>query len=191
VVVDVIGIGAGVFDTLSRYKREGLIEARPIAFNAAASSTRRSRIGNYRFRNDRAAAWWRLREMLDPSRGSTVCLPDDDELIQELTTVTYRYLVRGIVQIESKDDIRKRIGRSTDACRRGGHLVWTPGEVLADDGGAFEWKDDATPRERAAAGVMDWDGYDRFTPDELTRSGIGLAGRRWDTDAQVLPDPRR
>jgi len=188
-VVDVIGIGAGVFDTLRRYKREGLIVAQPIAFNAAASSTRISRVGNFRFRNDRAAAWWRLREALDPSRGSTLCIPDDEELLQELTTVQYRYLVGGIIQIESKDDVKKRIGRSTNAADAVIQSFWTPGEVIDEDGdSAIEWRD-TTKAERAVAGVVDWEGYDRFREADVMGSGLGLQGRRWNS-ADVLPDPR-
>ena len=114
VVVDVIGIGSGVRDKL---RRDGF---RTVAFNASKQSDRTDKRGEFRFNNDRSAAWWNLRELLDPSRpgGSTVMLPDDKDLIADLSAPTY--VVRtskgvGRIIVESKDEIRKRLGRSTDS----------------------------------------------------------------------------
>ena len=57
--------------------------------------------------------WWRLREMLEPGSGRNLVLPDDRELLGDLCAPRYKQTTQGI-QIESKDDIRKRLGRSTD-----------------------------------------------------------------------------
>ena len=65
-------------------------------------------------RNCRSAAWWNLRELLDPSRGATVALPPDDELAGDLTALHKKYMSEGKIQAEAKDDVKKRIGRSTD-----------------------------------------------------------------------------
>jgi len=65
-------------------------------------------------RNCRAAAWWNLRERLDPDLGDDISLPDDAELLGDLTAPTWREAAGGKIVIESKDDIRKRLGRSTD-----------------------------------------------------------------------------
>lgn len=113
-VVDVIGIGAGVRDLL---RRQGFAT---VGFNAGRQSDRTTRDGEFKFTNDRDAAWWNLRELLDPSRkgGSTVMLPDDEQLIRELTAPTYTpRTAKGIgrYKVESKDDIRKRLGHSTDS----------------------------------------------------------------------------
>ena len=137
-VVDVIGIGAGVYDTLRRYKREGLLGegVRIVPFNAAAATTMTDKIGEFKFRNDRAAAWWRFREWLDPSRGSTAMLPDDEWLIEELVAVKYEHLAGGIIKIESKDEIKKRLGRSTDSADSVVQTVWIenlPGNAYAED----------------------------------------------------------
>jgi hypothetical protein len=46
-------------------------------------------------------------------------LPDDPELLADLTAPTFEVRTTGGILIESKDDIRKRLGRSTnkgDAC---------------------------------------------------------------------------
>lgn len=107
-VVDVIGIGAGVVDRLRELKV-------PVeAFNAAESTTFKDHSGELSFLNKRAAAWWHLRERLDPNADEPILLPPDDELTGDLTAPKWFQASSGKIQIESKDDIRKRLGRSTD-----------------------------------------------------------------------------
>lgn len=107
-VVDVIGIGAGVVDRLreQRMSVDG--------FNASAGTRRRDSSNELGFTNQRAAAWWNLREVLDPASGSQVALPPDDLLLGDLTAPHWRVASGGRIQVESKDDVKKRIGRSTD-----------------------------------------------------------------------------
>lgn len=118
-IVDGIGIGAGVVSRLREQRHPC------IAFIAGASSSSTDRSGELGYENERAAAWWGMRERLDPSPrldgltgkmvpGSAVALPDDDELIGELSAPRWKPTSRGKVLVESKDEIRKRIGRSTD-----------------------------------------------------------------------------
>ncbi|MHB1950178.1 MAG: hypothetical protein ACYCQK_01735 [Acidiferrobacteraceae bacterium] len=108
-IVDVIGIGAGVVDRLRETTTEQVVP-----FNASERSTRKDRSGELGFVNCRAAGWWNLREMLDPDSGLEVALPPDDLLTGDLTAPTWRVMSGGRIQVESKDDIRKRLGRSTD-----------------------------------------------------------------------------
>jgi len=108
-VVDVIGYGAGVVDTL---RDAGY---RVYAFNAAEKTDRLDEIGEFGFTNKRSAGWWNLREMLDPERGVDVALPDDQDLIGDLTTPKWRVVSGGRVQVEPKEDIIKRLGHSPDA----------------------------------------------------------------------------
>lgn len=108
--VDVIGIGAGVVD---RLREQGYdVEA----FNAAGRSEELDFSGELGFVNRRSAGWWRLRELLDPSHGETVVLPPDDMLTGDLTAPHWRVTSGGggKILVEAKDDIRKRLGRSTD-----------------------------------------------------------------------------
>lgn len=107
-VVDVIGVGAGVLDMLRRHRRS------VVGFNAAAATRRRDATGMWRFPNVRSAAWWNLRELLDPSTGATLALPEDDELTADLITPTWRIGTGNTIHVESKDEMRKRLGRSTD-----------------------------------------------------------------------------
>jgi len=56
-----------------------------------------------------------MREALDPEQdgGSPIALPPDPVLAADLAAPRWRLGLRGI-EIESKDDIRDRIGRSPD-----------------------------------------------------------------------------
>lgn len=107
-VVDVIGIGAGVVDRLREQKH------RVEAFNASAGTRRTDKSREMGFVNSRAAAWWTLREALDPKGGLDLALPPDDRLTGDLLAPHWRVMSGGRIQVESKDDIRKRLGRSTD-----------------------------------------------------------------------------
>lgn len=158
-VVDVIGVGAGVVDSM---RRAGFRQVR--AYNAARASTRRDRSGEMGFVNQRAAMWWLAREMLDPAFGPELALPPDDALIGELSAPKWR-LVGNKIQVESKPDIRARIGRSTDhadavlqtlltdrefnqeAANGTRAFEWTDGQPGTD---VFAWTPDAEPDEPPA-----------------------------------------
>ncbi len=99
--IDEIGIGAGVLDSA---KRVGL-NVRGVSFSKRARQNRR-------FANTRAELWWRVREKLQKHE---LGLPDDDMLAGDLTAPKFSYDDLGRILIEDKDDIRKRIGRSTDS----------------------------------------------------------------------------
>lgn len=104
----------------------------------AAGSTARSVCKNYCFANKRAEAYWRFREALDPLQagGSQICLPDDPKLVADLCApcFTIKKSKNGLeILIESKDDIKARLGRSPD---RGDAVVmgWTAGAKSETDG---------------------------------------------------------
>jgi hypothetical protein len=98
----------------------GLKEAVGINFAAGTKATDKS--GKLGFVNVRALAYWSLREALDPVDGRDVALPNDPELLGDLRAARWSMQSNGI-KIESKDDIRKRIGRSTD-CGDAVALAW-------------------------------------------------------------------
>lgn len=108
-VVDVIGIGSGCYSHLKQHVSNVDI----VGLNVAEASGKRSRDGKYRFANKRSEMWWKFREALEPNLGEPIALPPDQELLADLTAPIFSLNKSGIL-IESKDDIRKRLGRSTD-----------------------------------------------------------------------------
>ena len=112
--VDVIGVGSSAYDSLA-YQEIGADQARlnVIGVNFSSKTNNRDRSGMLAMRNVRAAAWWGMREALDPVKGDDIALPDDSELLADLVAPKWKMSASGI-QIESKDDIKKRIGRSPD-----------------------------------------------------------------------------
>ncbi len=105
--IDVIGIGASVYDMC---RQQG---ASVRAINFASAAPAMDRTGKLSFINLRAYAYWSLREALDPMNGDELALPDDPELLADLCSPKWMIRSRGI-QIESKDDIKARLGRSPD-----------------------------------------------------------------------------
>jgi hypothetical protein len=87
------------------------ITVEPVVFSAA--SVERTRDGQLDFNNVRAQLWWQFREALDPLQGDSIALPPDARLATQLAAPTWKLRGNAIV-IESKDDIRKRLGSSTD-----------------------------------------------------------------------------
>mgnify|MGYP001560411640 FL=1 len=111
--MDAIGIGKTVVDTAKLLSLSGVV---PIIVSNAAH-WRDPRMPILKFRNLRAAMMWRVRSLLDPEGGppeTRLALPPDAELKADLTAPTYAATVGGIL-VESKEDIFKRLGRSTDA----------------------------------------------------------------------------
>lgn len=109
-IVDEIGVGGGVVDRL----RE-LGFRRTVGFIAGKATIRRDRSGELGFVNLRSAAWWWLREQLNPAFGPELCLPDDDELTGDLVAYRYEITSNGKIAVESKDSAYERLKRSTDA----------------------------------------------------------------------------
>jgi len=106
-MIDVIGIGSSPYDIA---KLQG-IEA--IAMNASEKSYKRDRSARLSFANKRAEWWWKFREALDPNYNPQITLPDDPKILAELTAPRWSLTMRGIL-IESKEEIKKRLGRSTN-----------------------------------------------------------------------------
>jgi hypothetical protein len=110
--IDVGGLGAGVFARLIELGYDKL--AVPVNASAKVSKKIKDKSGQFTYRNMRAAMWFKAGEMFEAD-DCEVTLPRDGELIGELTRTREKpVLSDGIKQVESKIDIRKRLGRSTD-----------------------------------------------------------------------------
>ena len=114
--VDVIGIGASAYDIA----RERGLSVRPINFSEKSDATDKS--GTLTFVNMRAECYWRFREALDPASGNNIALPPDSELEGDLCSPRWIPQSNGI-KIESKEDIKKRLGHSPD-CADAVTLAW-------------------------------------------------------------------
>lgn len=98
IAVDTIGVGAGVADILRRKYPKKVVDVN--------SSLRLSDGENY---NLRARMWRDMREWL--KNGASI--PNDGELISDLTALRYRFR-GGEMLMESKDDAKKRGIKSPD-----------------------------------------------------------------------------
>lgn len=67
----------------------------------------------YRFANLRSQMWWTFREALDPKGMYRIALPPNTRMRAQLTAPHWRPQGK-LLYIESKDDIRARLGSSTD-----------------------------------------------------------------------------
>lgn len=106
IVVDAPGLGSGVVDIL---RKEGW---KVLPYNGWGRSTRPRRL-----LNTRADSHWALRQLLQDGK---VALPPDETLAEDLVAVTWFVNGSGLTQIESKDTLKKELGRSPD---RGDSIV--------------------------------------------------------------------
>jgi hypothetical protein len=109
-IIDVIGVGAGVYDRM----RE--VHGKPLAYTGSGKTSARDRSGKFGFVNVRSAAYWHLRELLDPDVDPVLALPPDDLMISDLTTPTWA-ITTGVppkYQVETKEKVVERLGRSPD-----------------------------------------------------------------------------
>lgn len=103
VCVDSTGLGVGVVDIL-----------RSDGFGSAVdgiNSSEKPELDQDRYRNRRAECWGRMRGwFLEPP----ISIPDADELAADILAVGHKVDPNGKIQLASKEDIRKRTGRSPD-----------------------------------------------------------------------------
>ncbi len=98
IFVDGGGVGGGVVDRL----RQLQVPVWDIQFGSKSDANQLESDG-IRYANKRAEIWGALKEWL---KGG--CIPDDRQLIEELSGPQYGYNVRNEIQLESKDDMKKR-----------------------------------------------------------------------------------
>lgn len=103
IAVDVIGIGAGIVDALYELKEPVL------SINSSSKPTLENKQRKYM--NLRSQLWMEAGELFANSR---VALPDDPVLSGQLAGVKFDYNSSGKIQVESKEDIKKRLSRSPD-----------------------------------------------------------------------------
>lgn len=108
--IDTIGEGAGVW---SRLLELGYSNAHSCKFSENAQGLT-DITGAYTFFNMRAYLFWAVRDYLNPKNNNKACLPPDDQLTEEATEIRWIFTSNGSIQIEKKEEIKKRLKRSTD-----------------------------------------------------------------------------
>ena len=103
VKVDVIGVGAGVADTLRQHQWLDVVDV-----NVAESATATDDGPGYALLRDQL--WFAVRDWL---RDGGAFAPDE-QLEAELVAPVYSFDTRGRIKVESKDSMKKRLKRSPD-----------------------------------------------------------------------------
>ncbi len=107
VKIDTIGIGKGVADRLAE-QRGHTHEAEVVQVNVSRAS-----YNPKRYKNLRAQLWWECgRQMLEKNNANLSLL--DDRTANQLVSCRYEINSTGLIQIEPKDEVKKRIKRSPD-----------------------------------------------------------------------------
>lgn len=105
--IDVIGVGASPYDFLNEAQQQVL------GVNVAEAARGVDKSGRLKFKNLRSELWWRMREALDPTANNAIALPPSPRLLADLTSPTWR-LSGATIQVDSREDIYARLGRSPD-----------------------------------------------------------------------------
>jgi len=112
IVYDAIGIGASLDDTLRRIP--GLaIPLIPVAWGQPAKDDKQ-------YFNQRAECWGKMKEWLENG-----CIPDDEQLDRQLTSLDYGYDGRFRIQLQSKKDLKKD-GKESPDCADSLALTFIP-----------------------------------------------------------------
>lgn len=108
VAIDIIGVGSSAYDSV--------VKGYPntYQFNAAGKSYATDRSGQLPMVNLNAEMWWKFGEDLQEP-DCEIEVPDDPDLIRQLLNRRRKKTTSPVIQIESKDDYRERIGESPDS----------------------------------------------------------------------------
>jgi hypothetical protein len=127
------------------------LESSIVPYRGAAATMKRTMDGKLKFTNTRIAAYWKLREALDPAQpgGSPIALPPDNELVSDLTAMRFKQVPNGIApdtESSTKVEVTKRLGRSPD---KGDAVVmaWWAGDTIKNiEGGWKQGRKNEAPK---------------------------------------------
>ena len=116
VAIDTIGEGAGVYARCREVENEPeyIISCKYSEWEGFDPDKMRDITGQHRFVNMRAYLFWCVRDWLNPKNNTGAMLPPDTLFEEEATEIRWFFRSDGKIQIEPKEDIKKRINRSTD-----------------------------------------------------------------------------
>lgn len=118
VMVDVIGWGAGVYDNLAeRFNNTNIFMTdRVFPFHSQERTDQMDETEVWEMNDSYSAAYWNLREWLDPKNGEErLILPPDSMLKQELVKFKWSVNSRGKIYVIRKEKVKEDLGRSPDS----------------------------------------------------------------------------
>lgn len=140
--IDVIGVGSSPHDIGAMNNMD------IVAMNGAEKTEARSKAGNLGYYNRRAEWHWTLREALDPASGLDIAIPDDPELLADLTAMKWEITTRGI-KVRDKEETKALLNRSPD---KGESLIYANGNITRSGEGLLNWmKQQVTETEERKA----------------------------------------
>lgn len=117
IAIDVDGLGGGVYDILYSEKYDNLVSihnnGKPLPDDTGLL-----------FANLVSQLWWLARTLFEARE---LAIPNDDELIMQLSTRKYSFTSRGLT-VESKDDWKKRHGGKS--CDKADSFIYSLGDIL-------------------------------------------------------------
>jgi hypothetical protein len=123
IIVDCDGIGIGVWQEIVTEFKEFSEKVAVVKYHG--SSTMRenepSNTERPQYFNLRAKAWFTA---LQRAKDGVAAIPNDQELIDELLEVKYFENKKGMLQLEDKDDVKERLGRSPNKADAWVMLQW-------------------------------------------------------------------
>lgn len=145
---DAIGVGAGVSGTLRTAEMDGELDFTqiPVISGATATDVKWPEFGNRPgptiFGNVRAELWWRLRCRFERTYeyvngiaqhplDTLISIPNDPELIAQLSQPLRRFSTTGRILIESKEDMK---ARQVDSPDRADALAFAFADIPQKDG---------------------------------------------------------
>lgn len=134
------GNGAGVIDRL----RQLHYDVAEVNFAGTPSHPR--------YLNKRAEMWFDMRDWINGGG----CIPDDNDLKEDLAAPTYHFTVNEKIQLESKDDIKARIKKSPDL---GDALALTFAYPVHPDNGVRARATRLGIYDRDQGSSLDWSPY--------------------------------
>lgn len=134
--VVVVDMGGGYGGSLFEQLVDNSIDVK--SHKGSEASVKRTNDKQLKFTNKRTEVIWKFREALDPAQtgGSPIALPNDPELMADLSAPTWEVTPHGL-KVESKEDVCARLGRSTN---KGDAVVmaWSAGPSYITDGATWE-----------------------------------------------------
>lgn len=96
IYIDEIGVGAGALDRLKQIEEKHLVQGVNVGMPSQDPEM---------FINLRAEIYWALRERF---LEGNIQIPNDDELMAQLANIKFKYTNKGQIQIEAKEEMKKR-----------------------------------------------------------------------------------